>query len=230
MTVYDVARNVKTLVEYFNSYEGKERLEYFSKIIDTYFRKEQTTSENDFDTKITYLIEEIERKNAKVSFVILKNKRDLFDIFVFFDEVEFPMINLVSSESFEEFIRRNPATGKVIENVSPDDVLIFLKAYYIYREPAKESDTALNLTYEYSSKCLEMTSISEKYKGIEPLEKIPLKFIILYDDEALPYSLEYLSKYQESVAQRKKMHRYGMNIALGEVRNDRFLGTSLRRY
>lgn len=231
MYVYDsddIRRLLSNLVRCLESYPGGNTMYALSKQLKKYFLEDVSNPSEIFDEEICSLVELIGNPAKQCSVIILKNKMELFDMFIFEKEVSIALTNLASSESLEEMIRRNPMDGCVIENVSSDDILVFLKSYYIHRKEPSQSPTALNLVPEYDSECLEMASINDKFSESEPLNRIPLKYIILYDKEALPYHLGYLDNYKKEI--KSSFYQYRFCDILKEVRQDRFLGTSLKKF
>lgn len=218
------------LVEHLNSSDGKRELKKFLQLISEALKGIERENRDSFTTKIVNLFWSIVEKRYEAVIVILKNKNELYDVFIFDDKVELPMISLVSSEAFEDMLRRNPLKGSVIENIDADDIIIFLKAYYISREEPNISSTALNLVNEYSPDCLEISSIQEKFVRFDPMKKLELKNIILYDKEVLPYSLSYLNEYRDSTIKDRGTGHYALRSAINEVTRDRFLGMSVQKY
>lgn len=231
MNYYDSGKAFRYLVEYLEENSGKRDLTKFLKIINESLVVSSSTSNDEFDEKICNLIEEIEKEKNDEVIIILKNKNNYFDIYIFEEEVSFSVINLVSSEIFLDTLRRNPIDGYVIENISDDDILVFLKSYYIYRKSPQMSSTALNMVNQYNYECLELAAINDKFKGDNLERKVDLKSIILYDKDALPHYLEYLNDYHEEIeALRARNKSYSLKNVMHNVRNNRFLGMSLKKY
>lgn len=226
-----IERLCKYCVRYLNSPDSEEDLTNIIRKFKEYYHNISMESTEQFDKKINALVRLMENENKKCSVFILKNKNDLFDIYFFEEEVEFAFVNLVSSEALENTIRENPVNGYVIDNVSSEDILVFLKAYYIYRRDPSLSKTSLNLVTEYDYDSFEMAFIDEKFNAHEPKQKISFKHIILYDKEALPYNLNYLNDYKEKNINSKTGERFfNFPILVSNVRENRFLGMSLRKF
>lgn len=217
---------LQAFVDYMNKSEGKNALKKILNVLESQRTGIETELESTFDKNIVHLIKEIEKNKQEAVIIILKNKHSLYDIFIFKKKVEFSAINLVSSEVLEDTIRRNPVYGFVIENVSSQDILVFLKAYYIYRKDPHVSLEANNMFNEYSSESLEMLSIQEEFGQMDPDTKLPLKSIILYEAEALPYNLGYLDEHRKTI----RREWYDLEDIIKDVREDRFLGMSLKKY
>lgn len=211
------------LVDHLDSYDAKKRLRRLAVILDEYFKGVPTRLRKEFYDKTTRLVKSIERNEKDTSIVILKNKDNLFDMFIFYRELLLDRSKVSSSEDFLNEVRTKDLNGFVIENILSEDVLIFLKAYYIYREDAPISEDANNLVRDYSYKSLEMVGIKEMFCS-EDSSEVNLKNVILYDDEVLPYSLEYLDKY------RKTKEEEVFSSIIEKVADDRFVGMSLTRF
>lgn len=156
--------------------------------------------------------------------VILKNKRNLFDMYLFNKKISLSGSNLTSSEALEDTLRSNPQSGYVIDDISADDILIFLKAYYLYCSIPKEDKMAQNISRKYDAKSYEMVMIED----MEKLEEQSFQYTILYPQEVLPYSLEYLNDY--------KLNLFAKNVTgilfsevLRSVRANRFIGLKLNK-
>lgn len=230
MDYNEAGRAFKYLVRHIDSSDGKSELRKLLELFNEALKGIKMEDRSSFTNKIVNLLWNIKEKELESVIVILKNKNGFYDIFIFDDKVELPMISLVSSEAFVDMLRRDPLCGSVIENVESDDIVIFLKAYYICRDEVPISSTALNLVPEYSPNCLEMVSIQEKFARMNPMNKLELKNIILYDKDVLPYSLGYLNDYRKRTINDRGTGRYAFTSVINEVRQDRFLGMNIKRY
>lgn len=179
-------------------------------------QKNETNVYSDFDK----LVELIDNTDCNPALLILKNQNEKFDMFAFKKGITIKFSELASSEEFLKRIRKSPDEGFVISDVEAEDMLNFLKAYYIYRGKPKQVKNAQNITYDYNHKCLEMTSSLEKYDGLESDYNLQLKNIILYDIDVLPYDLNCLDSYY------RKNNEYFSDI-LKVVREDKYIGLKL---
>lgn len=69
-----------------------------------------------------------------------------------------------------------------------------------------------------------MASTLEKLGSYAANQAIKLENIILYDDDALPYSLEYLNEYREHDVYQKDFDKILTNVC-----KDKYLGTNLSK-
>lgn len=225
----DIERFFRYLARYLNSYGSENTMKEISSQLRKYFADVPSESGENFDRKASKLIMTVEKSYRAYSVIILKNENDLFDIFAFGNKLDFALVNLVSSEAFLDNLRRNPLDGYVIDNVSSDDVLIFLKAYYLHRKDPSLSQTSLNPVLEYNNYSLEMASIDEKFNEDDLGRKVPLQYIFLYDKAALPYSLSYLDEYKKTLFDNKGNCMLDFFSLIKRVRQDRFIGMKLQK-
>lgn len=232
MNYNELGKAFNRFLDYLETYDGKKDLTKFLNLISAYSKNVLPETQSTYDSKIANLIRMLEYEKDNAVILILKNKNSFFDMFIFKREVSFAPINVATSEALLETIRKNPIDGYVIENISDEDILIFLKAYYVYRKSPEVSKTAMNLVNEYNYECLEMASFKEKFSRNDLSTPISLKSIILYDDEALPYHLDYLNDYHKEIENRRTSSSYGTDFRyiMKEVREDRFIGMSLQKY
>ncbi len=171
------------------------------------------------------LIRAVVGNSGEPIILILKNEDNKFDIYAFRHCLEISLNALVSSENFLEAVKRTRPSGMVIADVTATEVINFLKAYYLYREAPKKDKEALNEVYAYNRECLEMISILEKYDGLDADVTVPLKNIILYDGDALPYDLSYLDKYKGTNSETLGE----FDNVLDRVCENKYLGTTLTK-
>lgn len=155
-------------------------------------------------------------------------------IYTALKKVPVAAINLATSEAFLDYLRRNSVEGWVIDNVSAEDILIFLKTYYLYRlEPEISKDTN-NLAMEHSYLSLEMVSINNYFNENDLSNIVSLDDVLLYDKEALPYNLDYLDNYRKrniiDVGTNQRNKSCTFDKVLQMVREDKYIGMSLKRY
>lgn len=228
MSKIDIEGFIENFHYLLNSPSSLESLINFVRDIKALVREENY--ETDFDKKAAQIVHMVETSFNGGAILILKNSKSLFDVYIFDHEVSFSPINVTSSETLQDTIRRKPEKGWIVDNVLPEDILVFLKAYYVYRDEPGVSSSANNIVNEYGNTCLEMKSIGEKFKSDDLMREIPVSWALLYDSEALPYHLGYLNKYREEVAYMKEHDQwYRFSSTLDTVRKNKFLGMSLTR-
>lgn len=185
--------------------------------------KEEDYGNGDVYGDFTTLIKLITESSCSPAIIVLKNKNELFDMFIFKHGITANFNELISSEIFVDRLKEICKVGFVISDITSDDLLNFLKAYYIYREEPKPVSSAQNFTYDYNNSCLEMTTPLEKFEGLKNDYSMELTNIILYADDALPYSLGYLNSYKKSSAKSN----YDFAKVLKNVRENKYLGMKL---
>lgn len=208
---------------YGSSMLGKIVLEIQEKIdqnTDLLSKKKPTLEVYDKFVKVVGLFSQL--PSAPVV-LILKNENEKYDMYIFRNDVQISLKEVASSEIFMDKIRTNPRDGMVIGDVELKEIQDFLKAYYIFRQDPKLVKNAQNRVYDYNSFCLEMSSMADKFMGYADEELLRVKNTIIYADEVLPYSLEYLDNY------KKKNYKISFGEILNEVREDKYLGTSLMK-
>lgn len=240
--MYLYKENVEDLLKYFdqclNSEEGRKRLSNISNAIKKEFNISTSTSQEVFDSNIAGLMSKLETKlfcvADSVVILILKNKDGLFDLYAFKNFVPAAAINVATSEAFLDYLRRKPIDGWIIDNIPADDVLVFLKAYYLYREEPEISKDANNLVNEYNHLSLRMISIDNYFDENNLASIDTLGNVVLYDKDALPYSLEYLDEYRKKqlfdTDTNKRNPYYTFDKVLKMVRDDKYIGMSVRKY
>lgn len=222
---FDMQDIVERLDYYFySSFSNKDKLakviHEFRNIIEEEINNEQKNKSilNEF----IKLINLIASTNCEPAVLILKNEDNKYDMYIFKSGVSVTNNEVFSSEEFMKKIRKEAINGFVIGDISPKDVLNFLKAYYLYRQKPEQDKSALNISYNYDKWCLEMTTIMDKFDGIEKGTSMNLRNVILYDDDALPYNLDYLDKYKVGCSN-------DFERILRDVCKDKYLGTSLSK-
>lgn len=229
MSTYNIERFVDDLEDYLKySYNRETLFELMQKLqlkID-----ENKDLNKDLIVSSAYanfekLIDLFERYTAEPLILILKNANQEFDMYIFRNGLNVCLNDIVSSETFMSKLRETPEDGMIIDNIKPEEVFNFLKAYYLYRKYPVQDPEALNQTYIYSKDSLELTSILEEFGDGAENVSINKKNAIIYDNDALPYSLEYLDIY------KKFLHTGEVEFAdiLRDVRENKYLGTSLKK-
>lgn len=219
---YAIEKIFYELTNYFSSSEGKrtlDRLKDYYKVLNE--KGESTSVISERLIKVGNILETF--PNPVI--VILKNDKDLFDMFVFEDAVEFNAIDLVNSNNCIRRVLSSGICGSIINNLSITDAFTFLKTYYICRKKTRYDSTKNNEVLEYYNGCLNIVSYNDMFKSQSAdFNRTKLKNIILYNDEIVSYPLNYLDNYKNS------NRDYGFKYTYEKILKDEYFGSSLRKY
>lgn len=222
--LYDVEDYIDVFEEIMTSRKRGNTVISILKKIKEELDKEEMKEEKDSYLEFRRLINIIMRFNCSPAIFILKNNLGNFDFYIYKKGIMACLDSLVSSEAFFIANLKSNIDGFVIENVKPIEALNFLKAYYIFRDKPELDREANNPVIAYNKRCLEMSSTLEKFDGYATNQAIQLENIVLYDDDALPYSLDYLDACRDNNDTNKDFDKILANVC-----EDKYLGTNLSK-
>lgn len=228
----DIEYALESISSYINTWEGKEEIKSIYKILSEIIKSAHPdVNEADYFTqRFINLIRELESNNyMEPVLLVLKNNQDLFDLYIFPKTIVVNFDEIISSEQLFAKIRKEKIkNGKVLPDIPFDCIFNFLKAYYIYRGKVEISNTSNNPAYNYNNQCLEMKSVTDLFLDTDSKRPVKISNMLIYSDDALPYSLDYLDDYIDSLSTR--YHKQSFEHILKDVIKDKYLGSTLTKF
>ncbi len=233
MSQFELDEFFENIVNYLKTPRGQDNLKEIFSIITMANQTSHTQYEvkeiNSKEKLLIQLIREIENTSSNnPTLIILKNENDLFDMYIFKQEISVTYDDVSSSEKFFAKVRNKKLTGRIIPDIPFYSLFTFLKAYYIHRGKVEINQTSNNPAYEYNNNCLEMQSTTDLFADIDKQNYLRLNNCLIYSDDALPYSLDYLDDYIENHTYFSKPMDF--EIVFKDVKEDKYGGTTLSKF